>query len=148
MQIPTFEEVLEKIVSNDARYHRDAYHFVREALDYTQKKSGKVPKGEIKHVTGRALLSGIREFAIAEFGPMAFTVFEEWGVRTCEDFGEIVFNMVEGGLLAKTKEDSRADFKDGYNFTEAFREPFRPSKENNTLKPLARATPIPGHKPE
>src|SRR6185295_410278 len=99
MQVPTFEEVLETIVAADPRYHRDAYNFVRDALTHTQKKSGRVSKSEIKHVTGQALLAGIREFALAEFGPMTLGVFEEWGVRACEDFGEIVFNMLESGLL-------------------------------------------------
>ena len=136
MQVATFDEVLNKIVANDRRYHRDAYNFIREALAHTQRKSGKIPKGEIKHVTGQALLAGIREFALTEFGPMALTVFEEWGVRSCEDFGEIVFNMVESGLLAKTEADSRADFKGGYDFAEAFRRPFLPTDKQAAVKPV------------
>jgi uncharacterized repeat protein (TIGR04138 family) len=59
---------------------------------------------------------------------MAVTVFEEWGIHSCQDFGEIVFNMVDIGLLAKTEKDSRADFSDGYEFFEAFRKPFLPSR--------------------
>ena len=147
MQVTTFEEVLEKIIDRDPRYHRDAYHFLREALDFTQKKAGKVPKDEIRHVTGQTLLVGIREYALNEFGPMTLTVFEEWGVRTCEDFGEIVFNMVESGLLAKTEEDSRADFKNGYDFAEAFRQPFLPVKRQTTPKFADRPLPISDHKP-
>ena len=147
MQVTTFEEVLEKIVATDPRFYRDAYHFLREALDYTQKKSGKVPKGEVRHVTGQTLLAGIREYTLAEFGPMALTVLEEWGVRTCEDFGEIVFNMVESGLLAKTKEDSRTDFKGGYDFAEAFSKPFLPSKKHAAPKPADRPSPVSDRKP-
>jgi len=142
MQVATFEEVLEKIVAADPRYHRDAYHFLREALAHTQKKSGKVAKGEVQHVTGQTLLAGIREYALAEFGPMALTVLEEWGVRTSGDFGEIVFNMVESGLLAKTEEDSRADFKGGYDFKEAFHQPFLPAKKHAALKLADRPSPI------
>ena len=58
---------------------------------------------------------------------MAITVFEEWGIRSCKDFGEIVFNMVEIELLAKTDQDTRDDFAEGYEFEEAFRLPFLPS---------------------
>jgi uncharacterized repeat protein (TIGR04138 family) len=126
MQEVSFEEALEQIVAKDPRYHRDAYLFVREALDYTQKKIAKETKCRLRHVTGQELLEGIREFALQQFGPMSLTVFDEWGVRSGRDFGEIVFNMVDIGLLAKTSEDSRADFAGGYDFNEAFRKPFLP----------------------
>ena len=57
---------------------------------------------------------------------MAQTILEEWGVRSCEDFGELVFNMVEHSILAKTEQDRREDFKSGYDFYDAFRKPFLP----------------------
>jgi len=134
----TFEEGLEQILAKDPRYHRDAYLFVREALDHTQKAIVKENRCQPRHVTGQELLGGIREFALAQFGPMTLTVFEEWGIRHCRDFGEIVFNMVEASLLAKTEKDSRADFADGYDFTEAFRNPFLPSARlKRETKPVA-----------
>ena len=126
MQNVSFEEVLEKIVTADPRYSRDAYHFIREALDYTQRKVVRVLKGELRHVSGQELLQGVREYALEQFGPLTLTVFEEWGVRHCEDFGNLVFNMVESSLLAKTDKDSREDFRTGYGFEEAFRKPFLP----------------------
>ena len=140
MQANNFEEVLERIVAADPRYNRDAYYFVREALDFTQKqmaksKSGgprRVSKqqtagvGEPSHVTGQQLLGGIRDLALQQFGPMAFMVFDEWGLHRCEDFGEIVFIMVENSFLAKNESDSREDFKGGYDFVETFRVPFLP----------------------
>lgn len=129
MQEINFDEAVGQIVAKDPRYHRDAYFFLREALDYTQKKIGKQAKGQLRHVTGQELLDGIRAYALSQFGPMTLTVFEEWGVRSGADFGEIVFNMVDIGLLAKTANDSRADFAGGYDFTEAFREPFLPAKK-------------------
>jgi uncharacterized repeat protein (TIGR04138 family) len=130
MQEVNFEEVLEQVLAKDARYHREAYVFVREALDYTQKLIGKQSPGQIRHVSGQELLDGIRQYSLAQFGPMVMTVFEEWGVRNCRDFGEIVFNMVEIGLLAKTEDDSRADFEGGYGFEDAFRKPFLPSHKS------------------
>ena len=137
MHTSNFDEALEQIVQKDLRYHRDAYFFVREALDYTQKMADKAGKSEsrqaaeeavekVRHVSGQQLLEGIRAYALDQYGPMTLTVLAEWGVRTCEDFGELVFNMVENHLLAKTKKDSRDDFKGGYLFEEAFCHPFRP----------------------
>lgn len=126
MQTPNFEDVLSRILKKDPRYQREAYSFLREALDHTQKGVTKANKSEARHVSGQELLSGIREYALLQFGPMALTVLEEWGVRRCEDFGEIVFNLVEQGLLSKTEKDSRADFQDGYDFDATFRKPFQP----------------------
>ena len=137
MQAINFEEILEKIMSADSRFHPDGYFFLREALDHTQKIVAKSKKGGVRHVSGQELLSGIREYALAQFGPMAMTVLAEWGIRSCEDFGEMVFNMVENNLLAKTADDSRSDFKDGYNFQDAFRQPFLPQKK------LAKTAPRP-----
>jgi len=129
MQAASFEEAIEQIAARDRRYHREAYFFLREALDHTQKMIGKLPKkNEVRHVSGQELLNGIREYALQQFGPMTLSVFEEWGVTCCLDFGEIVFNMVETKLLAKTEQDSREDFRNGYDFHDAFRKPFLPSR--------------------
>jgi uncharacterized repeat protein (TIGR04138 family) len=143
MQEISFEEGLEKIRAKDARYTRDAYIFVKEALDCTQKTIiAKETRGRLRHVTGQELLKGIRELATTQFGPMAVTVFEEWGIHRCEDFGEIVFNMVDNELLAKTENDNRADFAGGYDFFEAFRKPFLPaSKQNDAGLPPSRLLP-------
>lgn len=121
--------MLELILARDSRYQRDAYLFVRDALDYTQKNLRRSSKGELRHVSGQELLTGIRHYALSQFGPMTITVFEEWGIRQCEDFGEIVFNMVDIGLLGKTAQDRREDFADGYDFATAFKHPFLPGNE-------------------
>ena len=122
----SFEEALAKIEAKDPRYQREAYLFVREALDHTQKTVAKDARGRIRHVTGQELLIGIRDFALQQFGPMTKMVLEEWGVRCCSDFGEIVFNMIEVKWLAKTDKDNRDDFQNGYDFTSAFCKPFWP----------------------
>jgi uncharacterized repeat protein (TIGR04138 family) len=152
MNTANFDEALDQIVQKDARYHRDAYLFVREALDHTQKLVNKAAKsesraateelaeGKVRHVSGQELLAGIRAYALEQFGPMTLTVLNEWGVRRSEDFGEIVFNMVENHLLAKTKKDSREDFKDGYNFDEAFRQPFLPANKTAAANIEPKAT--------
>lgn len=127
MQEINFEQTLERILRKDRRYQREAYLFVREALDYTQRIVTKNGKEPLRHVSGQELLGGIRAYALQQFGPMTLTVLAEWGVHACQDFGEMVFNMVEASLLSKTPSDSRDDFKGGYDFAEAFRKPFQPS---------------------
>ena len=137
MQEINFDEAVDLIIAKDTRFARDAYAFVREALDFTQKLAGKEARGPIRHVSGQELLGGIRQFALQQFGPMTATVLEEWGVKSCRDFGEIVFNMVEIGLLAKTDKDTRDDFQNGYDFTDAFRKPFwPPNKLKTETKPV------------
>ena len=139
MQEVNFDEAVDQILTKDERFHRDAYGFMREALDFTQKLIGKENQGKVRHVTGQELLDGMRQFSLIQFGPMAITVFEEWGIRQCKDFGDIVFNMVEIGLLAKTERDNRDDFQSGYDFTDAFCKPFWPAaKLQAETKSLAR----------
>ena len=127
MQQFNFEEVLNRMVEENPRYHRDAYLFLREALEFTQKVVSKASRNQVRHITGQELLDGIREYALALYGPMAITVLEQWGITSCEDFGNMVFLMVENNLLRKTEEDRPEDFKKGYSFDEAFRQPFRPA---------------------
>ena len=122
----TYEEVLSEIVAADPRYQHNAYHFVREGLEYTQQSLSQNEAGAVRHISGQELLEGMRAHALEQYGPMALMVLGEWGAHRCEDFGEIVFNMVKYELLAKTDEDSREDFKGGYDFEDAFRKPFLP----------------------
>ena len=122
-----FDQALEPLLARDSRYPREAYHFVREALDYTQDFVTKANGGRKRDIKGQELLVGIRDFALRQFGPMACCVLDDWGIKTCEDFGEIVFNLVEQQILSKTEDDSRNDFKGGYDFEEAFRRPFEPA---------------------
>src|SRR6516164_6332647 len=115
----SFEEALELILAKDPRYPRDAYLFVREALDRTQRAIAKRALEDVRHVSGQELLGGIREFALAEFGPMAMMVLNEWGIHTSRDFGEIVFNMVENG---GTNSFAVGDFKDPESFAAKLRQ--------------------------
>jgi uncharacterized repeat protein (TIGR04138 family) len=146
MQEVSFEEALAQIEAKDPRYSRDAYLFVREALDHTQKAVAKSVR-RVRHVSGQELLEGIREFALQQFGPMTKTLLEEWRVRCCQDFGEIVFNMIDVGWLAKTDKDSRADFSNGYDFDEAFVKPFLPKSKQSVQAPEAKPAQSPKAKP-
>ena len=117
-----------EVASRDPRFTYEAYDFIFKALDHTQAMLGrrlpaKADEGPAapasQHVKSRELLEGIRALALLEFGLMARIVFRMWGVGSTEDFGRIVFNLVEAGLITKTDDETLADFKDVYNFEEA-----------------------------
>jgi uncharacterized repeat protein (TIGR04138 family) len=128
MQKLDFAEKLDLILQQDPRYDRDAYHFLREALEYTVKLRKKAREGTDEHVTGQQLLEGIRQYALKEFGPMVPTVFHYWGIRRCEDFGEMVYNFIREGIFGKTETDSIEDFGGGFAFHDAFVLPYLPEK--------------------
>ena len=126
MQKAGFSELIDRIVAEDARYDREAYIFAKNALAFTAKQ--KKRKEDVSHhVTGQELLEGVRQYALKEFGPMVTTVFSYWGIRNCEDIGEIVFNLIRAGEFHKTDEDSIEHFKNGFSFREAFIEPYLPA---------------------
>jgi uncharacterized repeat protein (TIGR04138 family) len=106
---------VEHLNSRDGRYKTQAYLFTIDALEFTMSRLGR--RG---HVSGRELLEGIAILAKREFGPTAKMVLESWGVKGTRDFGEIVFSLVEEGLLGKTDEDSIEDFEAVYNFDDVF----------------------------
>ena len=115
-----FEAIVESIYERDVRYKEDAYVFVMEALAYTQKKFKRS-----KHVRGEEMLQGMKELLLHKFGPMTITVLEHWGIKSTEDFGNIVFNLVENRVLSKTEDDSIEEFRDGYDFGEVFESGYR-----------------------
>ncbi len=127
MQEGMFADIVGRIREKDPHFDADAYFFVREALDFTSRMLKKPVQGEHRHVTGQELLEGIRAYAVQEYGPMARTVLDSWGIARTEDFGTIVFHLVEAGILGKTERDQRDDFVDGYNFYDAFVKPFLPT---------------------
>ena len=106
---------VQTIHRKDPRYKPEAYFFVLAALHFTVSH---LP--ERRHIAGKELLAGIRIYGLDQFGPLARQVFDYWGVRSTEDFGRIVFSLVDAKLLGKTEEDSLADFQDVYDFSEAF----------------------------
>jgi uncharacterized repeat protein (TIGR04138 family) len=128
MQKIGFAEALDSILTTDQRYHRDAYLFLRDALDFTTKQQKKIKGTMVRHVTGPELLDGVRQYALKEFGPMVMTVFECWGIHSSEDFGHMVFNLIDVGIFGKTERDSIDDFKNVYDFEETFVRPFAPAK--------------------
>ena len=112
--------------SRQSAYHTNAYQFVFAALQYAQEKLGR-DRGNLRtgHVSGTELLDGIREMALRHFGLMAKTVLAFWGVTTTDDFGHIVFELIESGRMRKTDDDRLDDFVDVYDFGEAFEDDYQ-----------------------
>ena len=129
MQVsPSFDEVIAEIRANDPRFERGAYYFVRQGLDFTLRERKDEVGGPDRHVSGQELLEGMRAYALEQYGPLALTLLHAWGVRQCEDFGTIVFQLVDRKVLGKTDRDKPEDFAGGYDFEEAFAKPFRPRR--------------------
>jgi uncharacterized repeat protein (TIGR04138 family) len=133
MQKPAFHETLDQVVSLDPRYSREAYGFLREALEFTQKKRRK-SRAESTHVSANELLAGFREYSLQQFGPMGLTVLEYWGVRSTGDVGRMVFNLIEAGVFGRADDDRIEDFENCFSFEEAFVEPFRPVEKKTSRR--------------
>lgn len=123
-----FHEALAQILSEDSRYHAEAYLFLRDALDFASKMLKKPEKGPKRHISAAELLEGIRQYALREYGPLAMTVLNYWGVKNCSDFGRIIFNLISKNILRKTESDSIHDFDNCYDFETAFRKPYQKQK--------------------
>lgn len=117
------DRVLDELRRRNPRYHESAYSFLLAALQYVIER---LP--EPRHITGAELAEGVRDLAIDRFGPMARTVLEHWGIRATADLGELVFALVECGILIKQEEDSLDDFADVFDFDDAFERDYPWSK--------------------
>ncbi|MEN1681491.1 MAG: Minf_1886 family protein [Planctomycetota bacterium] len=82
-------------------------------------ESDAAPSQSEKHVTGQDLCEAIRQYALQQYGLMARCVLSHWGVHSTDDFGEIVFNLIDIGEMKKTDSDRREDFADVFDFNEA-----------------------------
>ncbi len=109
------DEILDRLRERNPRFHGKAYLFLLSALNSVL---GRLD--EPRHISGGELAQGVRDLALEEYGPMARTVLGHWGIHSTEDLGEIVFALVDCGLLVKREEDRREDFHNLYDFEEAF----------------------------
>ena len=106
---------VQRLADERGRFPFQAYLFVFRALGKSQEVAGKQ-----RHVTGQELLEAARQVALELFGPLTLMVFKAWGLDQTEDIGQMVFDLVDAGLMGKTEEDSLADFRDVYDFEEVF----------------------------
>ena len=120
MDVPDIQyekEDYTEILKKDDRYDSRAYDFVLEVIHFASTDA----KG---HVTGQELLNYFRDMALDAYGPLTYTVLNDWGVRCCEDVGAIVFNLYDAKRIGKTESDSPEDFVGGFNFKHEFLDPF------------------------
>ena len=109
------EEVLDQLQERNPRFHARSYEFVMMALHSVIQSLG-----EPRHISGRELSEGVRELALGQYGVLAGTVLEHWGIHATQDLGDIVFALVDCGVLVKREDDRKDDFRDVFDFEEAF----------------------------
>ncbi len=114
-ELESYLRKIERVMKANSQYKFEAYSFVMAALHHTVTR---LPKA--RHVTGAELLEGIRDYTLEQFGPLARTVLNYWGIHQTEDFGKIVFALVEVGVLRKQADDKLEDFRNVYDFEKVF----------------------------
>ncbi len=118
----SFFDQIDELAQAHPRFRREAYLFIYSALDHTVRSlhRDRTDATAGRHVTGRELCLGIAEYGRAQFGPLVRSVFHHWGIHTTADFGEIVFTLVDRGLMSKTEDDRCEDFEHIYDFDDVF----------------------------
>lgn len=129
MQPAQFEHAIENIVRRDRRFDPHAYLFLKDALDFTLKRAAEGNGGQPRHVSGRELVQGFRDLALQEFGPMAHTLMDEWGLENTRNIGEMVFHLIDEQMFGKQDSDTLDDFEHIFDFEEAFAHPFVPKSQ-------------------
>jgi uncharacterized repeat protein (TIGR04138 family) len=109
------DSVIDRLRRRYPCYHETAYLFILSALQFTIDRIG-----QPRHISGRELAEGCRDLAIERWGLMARSVLGFWGIHSTRDLGEIVFALVECGVLVKRDNDCIEDFEGIFAFDEAF----------------------------
>ncbi len=107
--------IMEQIRLREPRFHEHAFLFVLAALEHSQERLG-----ERRHISGKELAETCRDLAIERYGVMSRLVLDHWGIRESVHFGDIVFALVDLGMLIKQPHDQRDDFADAFDFRVAF----------------------------
>ena len=136
----TMDQAISKLRGENPKYAPAAYHFIRRALDHSLRKLKREEMDRPAHVSGKELLEGFRDLALEEYGPLARTVLEDWGITQCSEVGEVVFQLVRMGVLGKNDNDVIEDFKEIWTFAEAFDAPFRPQAVESPKKAKSRVS--------
>jgi uncharacterized repeat protein (TIGR04138 family) len=114
------DDVLARIRARGGPYHERGFLFMLATIEYLQSHLE-----ARRHVTGAELAWACRDFAREQFGLLAPHVLAHWGISRTEDFGRIVFTLVEVGLLVTQPGDQEGDFDRVYDFAEAFGDVYR-----------------------
>ena len=129
-----FERAVGEIIRRDPRFDPLAYYFLKESLDFTVKRLSGGLRAKFRHVTGGELLEGFRDHALEQFGPMASTLMEEWGVREAKHVGEMVFHLIDERVFGRQESDRKEDFSNEFDLTESLRRPFLPTRRANRMR--------------
>lgn len=122
-----YKSTILKIYRRDPRYHPQAYDYVLTVVSEIMQEDAQTnPDAPPCHISGAQLAHTIGEDLIYDYGPMARSVLREWGVKSTMDFGNIVYNLIAEGMLSASEGDRPEDFKDVYDFHEAFDAPYEP----------------------
>jgi len=121
-----FRSIVTEILQKDRRYKEEAYYFINEAVAYASELYQKPRFGKKRHLSIDELCEAICEFSLNEFGAMAFTVLQIWGLETTLDFGHVVFNLIDANVLAASDNDKLGDFDEIFTLDERLRQPFHP----------------------
>jgi uncharacterized repeat protein (TIGR04138 family) len=116
-------EQFERVVRADGRYPPEAFEFLQRGLEvaaHARHGPGPSDRGVGHHVTGQELAHGLRILALKSWGPLAREVLRHWNIRRTRDFGEMVYLMIDIGLMGKQDSDDIADFDEVYDFETAF----------------------------
>lgn len=119
---------IQKSIPQRLRFHPNAYRFLFAALRRTQQSLNRTASETAEngaHISAHELLEGVRAFALEQFGLMVVPVFHCWGIHSTDDFGRMVFELIDRGEMSKTDSDQRSDFNDVYDFAEAFDRQYR-----------------------
>jgi len=124
---PAKQNTLQRLIDEVAVYPLAAYQFVQEGLGHTVKKvhGSQVQPDASRHVSGRQLCEGLRELALTRWGLLSRTVLRRWNITSTLDFGRIVFALIKGGHMQRTEEDSLEDFRNVFDFRNAFESEYR-----------------------
>ena len=132
--------IITLIRKEDDRFDRQAYLFIRDGLEHAVKELKKRDASRARasrHVSGRELSEGLRDYALMQFGPLAKTVLNFWGIKETIHFGDIVYNLIEYNVFSKTEDDSREDFANVFAFDDVFVTPFCPQSRRLPLPSFA-----------
>ena len=127
MNPESYDDIVTRIYEADNRFDPEAYYYLRDVIDRTtQKLERSGPTSKDRHVSGQELSEGFRDCMLEDFGPMAATLAEEWGIGQSEDIGSMVYNLIEAGAFGKSSKDKKSDFNGVFNLLEVLETPYRP----------------------
>lgn len=106
------EEKIKSIIEYDSRYSSGAYELVLDAVE--QAAAG---LERPRHLAAREVLDAVGALGDDRFGTFRAEVFSEWGVASASDVGNIVYNLIAGGLLLADEKDDPADFDITYDIS-------------------------------